>query len=100
MGSLETLLEDPTSAYSFLSSPDSHFLENNKFGIGWAIDQNGRKGIRNPGTVFWSGIANTFYSIDRKKGKAVLFFSNTLPFSNKYAESANFTAEGAIYNIK
>lgn len=100
MGSLETLLEDPTNAYPFLTSPNSHFLENNKFGIGWAIDQNGRKGIRNPGTVFWSGIANTFYSIDRKRGKAVLFFSNTLPFSNQYAESANFKAEGAIYNIK
>ena len=30
----------------------------------------------------------------------VLFFSNTLPFSNQYAESANFKAEGAIYDVK
>lgn len=100
MGNLETLPVDPNDAYSFLVSAESHFLENNQFGIGWAVDQNGRKGIRNPGTIFWSGIANTFYSIDRNKGKAVLFFSNTLPFSNKYAESANFKAEGTIYNIK
>lgn len=100
MGNLETLPLDPTNAYPFLVSAESHFLENNQFGIGWAVDQNGRKGIRSPGTVFWSGIANTFYSIDRNKGKAVLFFSNTLPFSNKYAESANFIAEGTIYNVK
>lgn len=100
MGNLETLPIEPNNAYPLLANAASGFLQNNKFGLGWAIDQNGRKGIRNPGTVFWSGIANTYYSIDRKKGQAVLFLSNTLPFGNEYAESANFKAEGIIYNIK
>ena len=100
IGDLITEFEDPTKAYPFLVYDKGHFFGANKFGLGWAIDQTGRKSIRNAGTAYWCGIANTYYSIDRKNGKAVMFFCNTLPGSNKYADEAYFKAEGTIYNIK
>lgn len=100
IGDLITQFEDPTTAYPYLVYDKGHFFGPNKFGLGWAIDQTGRKHIRNAGTAYWCGIANTYYSIDRKKRKAVMFFTNTLPGSNKYADEAYFKAEGTIYDIK
>lgn len=100
IGEIVTVSEDPSPDYAFLANPNSKNVGANKFGLGWAVDQTGRKGIREPGTVYWSGIANTFFSIDRKKGKAVLFFSNTLPWSNIHAESAYMKTESILYETK
>jgi CubicO group peptidase (beta-lactamase class C family) len=100
IGEIVTVFEDPSPDYSFLANPTAKNVGVNKFGLGWAVDQTGRKGIREPGTVYWSGIANTFFSIDRKNGKAVLFFSNTLPWSNIHTESAYMKSESILYGTK
>ena len=100
IGDLLTTFDDPTTAYPFLVNSETKFFAPNKFGLGWAIDQNGRKEIRNAGTAYWSGIANTYYSIDRKNGKAFLFFSNTLPAGNRLTEDISLKAEGIIFRVK
>ena len=80
---MRTHASDPTKAYPNLVYEKQEFFGPNKFGLGRAIDQTGRKHIRNAGTAYWCRLANTFYSIDRKIGKAVMFFCNTLPCYNK-----------------
>jgi methyl acetate hydrolase len=59
-----------------------------KFGLGWGIQNN---------LFFWGGIANTNFSINRTEGKAFLFFSNNLPFANKYTTSISTFAQALIY---
>jgi len=100
IGDLFTTVNDPSPNYAFLINPKTTFLGANKFGLAWAIDQTGRKNIHNAGTAYWCGVANTFYSIDRKKGEAVLFFSNSFPLGNSFTEELFYNAEGAIYNIR
>ena len=65
------------------SSPNDssfHYGGSMKFGFGWGILNN---------MYFWSGIANTNFTIDRASGKAVLFFSNVFPYGNMYCSSIN-----------
>ena len=100
IGDLFTTVTDPSPNYSFIINPKTTFLGTNKYSVAWAIDQTGRKNIQNAGTAYWCGVGNTFYSIDRKKGEAVLFFSNSFPLGNSYTEELYFNAEGAIYNLK
>jgi CubicO group peptidase (beta-lactamase class C family) len=59
-----------------------------KFGLGFGILGN---------IYFWGGIANTYFSINRQSGKAVLFFSNTLPYGNIYCTSINEKAQALFY---
>jgi CubicO group peptidase (beta-lactamase class C family) len=100
IGELLTTVNDPSPNYSFLINPKTTFLGANKYSVAWAIDQTGRKNIQNAGTAYWCGVGNTFYSIDRKKGEAVLFFSNSFPLGNSFTEELYYNAEGAIYNLK
>jgi CubicO group peptidase (beta-lactamase class C family) len=100
MGELFTVYDDPCIEHTYLFNMSAKNVGVNKFGLGWAVDQTGRKGIRAAGTVYWSGAACTFYSIDRKNGKAVLFFSNVLPWSNIHAESAYMKSESILYGTK
>jgi CubicO group peptidase (beta-lactamase class C family) len=100
MGELFTVYDDPCLEHTYLFNMSAKNVGVNKFGLGWAVDQTGRKGIRAAGTVYWSGAACTFYSIDRKNGKAVLFFSNVLPWSNIHAESAYMKSESILYETK
>lgn len=100
IGELLTVIKEPSSAYPFLVSDTFTFVSPGKFGLGWAIDHQGRAHIREPGTVYWGGIQNTYFSIDRKKGQAVMFFSNNLPFGNPFVEDIYYKAEGAIYQVK
>ena len=100
IGELFTVYDDPCLEHTYLFNMSAKNVGVNKFGLGWAVDQTGRKGIRAAGTVYWSGAACTFYSIDRKNGKAVLFFSNVLPWSNIHAESAYMKSESILYGTK
>lgn len=80
-----------------IADNESKFGGRDKWGLAWAIDQEGRAGVRSLGTVYWAGAANTFFSIDRKKGKAVITFTNFWPFGNKYATDLFYKAEELIY---
>jgi CubicO group peptidase (beta-lactamase class C family) len=100
IGELLTTVNVSSPNYAYLLNPKTTFFGVNKYGLAWAIDQTGRKNVHNAGIVYWCGIGNTFYSIDRKKGEAVLFFSNSFPLGNSFTEELYYNAEGAIYNIR
>ncbi len=59
-----------------------------KFGIGWGILGN---------LVFWGGIANINFSINKAAGRAVLFFANNFPNGNAYCTSINEKAQSLFY---
>ncbi|HLX92682.1 MAG TPA: serine hydrolase domain-containing protein [Puia sp.] len=90
---------DKLSGPTFLADTNSTLLGHDKFGLGWAIDVTGRDGLPR-GNMYWGGLANTFFDIDPKGGRAVLLFSNVLPWGNKYCTSIYFKALQTIYSLK
>ena len=53
-----------------------------KWGLAWAIDNQGREYGRKPGTVFWGGMMNTYFYIDYASGITACIFSQHLPFNH------------------
>ncbi len=69
--------DDP--ARCFMDDSDLHSLA-------WAIEANPReRGQRTPGVAYWSGIFNTYYTIDRARGVVVVAFMQLLPFNDAEA---------------
>jgi CubicO group peptidase (beta-lactamase class C family) len=62
--------------------------ESDKFGLAWAIEDNDDEKIRPKGTVYWAGAANSYYSLDKKNGMAIVYFTQFFPFNDK--ESFDF----------
>jgi len=62
--------------------------DKDRWGLAWAIEANPEDKVRPQGAGYWSGIANTYYTIDIKNKTAVLYFSNFFPFNDK--EAYNF----------
>jgi methyl acetate hydrolase len=48
-----------------------------------AFEANPNEKVRSPGSFWWSGYYNTYFTVDLKKRKAVIFLSQYLPFLNK-----------------
>ena len=53
-----------------------------KWGLAWAIDNEGKEYGRKPGTVFWGGMMNTYFYIDFKSGVTACIFSQHIPFNH------------------
>lgn len=53
-----------------------------KWGLAWAIDNQGKDYGRKPGTVFWGGMMNTFFYIDYKSGVTACIFTQHIPFNH------------------
>jgi len=70
-----------------------------KHGLAFAIDDRGRR-YRPAGTGYWGGLANTYFSLNPAEGKAILFFSNVLPWGNPYTEEIFFKAESLVYGME
>lgn len=70
-----------------------------KHGLAWAVGPFGETNPHYPGTAYWAGAANTFFSMDPKSGKAVLFFTNVFPFGNKWCESIFYKSEELLYDL-
>jgi methyl acetate hydrolase len=95
MGDLRIQFDIP-KMFSSLLDNTSRGIGRDEMGLGWAIEVSGTD--RGPyGSVYWGGLANTYFNIDRKHGKAVMFFSNVLPFGNKYPESIFAKAQELFY---
>lgn len=87
---------DKMNAFPDEKDSTSKYLGKDKMGFDWAIDAIGRNGS-SKGNLYWGGIANTFFNIYKSRGKTILFFSNVLPWGNKYTESILFKAQQLIY---
>ncbi len=58
-----------------------------KWGLAWAIDNEGKSYGRKPGTVFWGGMMNTYFYIDYKTGIASCIFTQHIPFNHQQTTS-------------
>ena len=67
------------------------------YSLGWAIEAGESDGFRPEGVGYWSGIHNTFYTIDSERGFAVLFFSQLQPFDDREAYELYRMWEDGIY---
>jgi CubicO group peptidase (beta-lactamase class C family) len=52
---------------------------------------------RSPGSLFWAGLANTYYWIDRRKGVVGIFATQLLPFFDPVATETLANFEAAVY---
>ncbi len=95
MGDLRIQFDIP-KGFSFLADTTSKGIGRDQMGLGWAIAVTGTTGAPY-GSVYWGGAANTYFNIDRKHGRAIMFFSNVLPFGSKYPESIFARAQELFY---
>ncbi len=72
--------------------------EKDRWGLAWALEANPEDTVRPHGAGYWSGIANTYYTIDIKNKTAVLYFSNFFPFNDKEAYNFYRLFEKEVYN--
>ncbi|MBC04307.1 MAG: hypothetical protein CMJ34_13555 [Phycisphaerae bacterium] len=67
------------------------------YSLGWAIEVGGEDGLRPEGVGYWSGILNTYYTIDPERGVAVVFFSQMQPFDDVAAYELYRLHEDEVY---
>tara|TARA_R110002073_G_scaffold279026_1_gene442832 strand:+ start:71551 stop:72696 length:1146 start_codon:yes stop_codon:yes gene_type:complete len=53
------------------------------YGLAWAIENSTDEIVRSKGSVYWSGIANSYYSLDKEKDVAIVYFTNFFPYGDK-----------------
>ncbi|MEC9043380.1 MAG: serine hydrolase domain-containing protein [Verrucomicrobiota bacterium] len=107
---VDTMFQDhlPKEIYiGMTEAPEEHSWSNNgefcegmagdRWGLGWALDSEDEQGCRSPGTAYWAGIFNSYFTLDRKKGIAVLYFSQFLPFDDNEAYKIYRTFESEVY---
>lgn len=56
-----------------LTDSDTH-------GLAWAIEDSEDEMLRSKGSGYWGGAANSFYSLDKKKDVAIVYFTNFFPW--------------------
>ena len=88
-------------------APEEHSWSNNgqfcqdmssgRWGLGWALESEDINGLRSPRTAYWAGIFNTYFTLDRSKGIAVLYFSQFLPFDDNEAYQLYKVFEEEVY---
>ena len=88
-------------------APEEHSWSNNgqfcqdmssgRWGLGWALESEDTNGLRSPRTAYWAGIFNTYFTLDRGKGIAVLYFSQFLPFDDDEAYQLYKLFEEEVY---
>ncbi len=62
--------------------------ESDTYGLAWAIENSEDEIVRSRGSAYWAGIANSYYTVDKKNGVAIVYFTQFLPFNDK--ESYDF----------
>ena len=62
--------------------------ESDTYSLAWAIEDSENERVRPKGSAYWAGIANSYYTVDKKNGNAVVYFTQFLPFNDK--ESYDF----------
>ena len=66
--------------------------------LAWTIEANpNERGRRPQGVGAWSGIFNTYYTIDRKRGVVVVGFMQLLPFNDGEAYELYRKFEDLVY---
>ena len=57
-------------------------MNNDRWGFGWYIESD-ENDIRPVNSVYWSGAANSYYTLDPQNKIAIVYFSNYFPANDK-----------------
>ena len=68
------------------------------YSLSWAIENNEDELIRTKGSAYWAGIANSYYTLDKDKGIAIVYFTQFLPFNDKVSHDFYRLFEKEVYN--
>lgn len=71
--------------------------ESDTYGLAWAIENSEDELVRTKGPIYWSGIANSYYTLDKDKGIAVVYFTQFLPFNDKVSYDFYRLFEKEVY---
>ncbi|GAA5864314.1 hypothetical protein JCM8547_005783 [Rhodosporidiobolus lusitaniae] len=71
--------------------------ENANWGLGGMLSATVGKGRRAEGALTWSGMANTFWVIDRKRDVVMAIFSNVQPYADEKVFAAWEEVETLLY---
>ena len=80
----------PDSEGQFLDETDVH-------GLAWAIENSEDELVRSKSSVYWAGIANSYYTLDKEEGVAVVYFTQFLPFNDKISYDFYRLYEKEVY---
>ncbi|GAA5934135.1 hypothetical protein JCM3775_002883 [Rhodotorula graminis] len=79
----ETYQRDQFAGGEPFSRKAGRALEDADWGLGGALTGTGLASGRSARSLHWSGMANTFWVIDREKDLAFVYFSNLLPYGHQ-----------------
>jgi len=66
--------------------------------LSWAIENSKDETVRTKGSAYWAGIANSYYTLDKDKGIAIVYFTQFLPFNDKVSYDFYRLFEKEVYN--
>jgi methyl acetate hydrolase len=72
--------------------------ESDTHGLAWAIENNEDEMVRNKGAVYWAGLANSYYTLDKDEGVAIVYFTQFLPFNDKVSYDFYRLFEKEVYS--
>lgn len=55
------------------------FIESDGFGLGWAVRAYENEYFLPIGSVYWAGVANTYFALDANRKIAIVYYSNYFP---------------------
>jgi methyl acetate hydrolase len=58
-------------------------MESDTHGLAWAIEDSEDELLRSKGSAYWLGLANSYYSLDKEKDVAIVYFTNFFPYADK-----------------
>ena len=68
-----------------------------KWGLGFLINTEAGPNGRNPGSLCWAGLVNTYFWVDPAAGVAGLFLSQSMPFADPKALAVLAAFERGVY---
>tara|TARA_R110001592_G_scaffold17518_2_gene73717 strand:- start:8311 stop:9507 length:1197 start_codon:yes stop_codon:yes gene_type:complete len=71
--------------------------ESDTYGLAWAIEDSKDELVRTKGSVYWSGAANSYYTLDKEKGVAIVYFTQFLPSNDKVSYDFYRLFEKEVY---
>ncbi|MGC1206076.1 MAG: serine hydrolase domain-containing protein [Flavobacteriaceae bacterium] len=71
--------------------------ESDLFSLSWAIENSNDEMVRTKGSVYWAGVANSYYTLDKDKGIAIVYFTQFLPFNDKVSYDFYRLFEKEVY---
>jgi CubicO group peptidase (beta-lactamase class C family) len=96
------LLKPETVAMMFTNQLPNNLTINGEeldtHSLAWAIENSEDEVIRSKGSVYWSGLANTYYSLDQEKEVTIVYFTNFFPFGEKETNNFYKLFQREVYN--